>query len=195
MTRILTILFVVSTWASFASAQGLPLTDQLGGSSGSVSGSTYRSPRTTTRSSRPRTTTSYRPSQRSANGVNNGGFRPVTYPQNQMQTAQQIANAVAALGPAIQQTRQNLQQMRAQNGGTLFPRNNHRFGNQNGFVNRWAPQNRYGDYFTPGDAQQVRRDLMRSGYRNVQVVPHPHNRFYGGQPARQRWGVHYGNRW
>jgi hypothetical protein len=192
MTRLFTIMFVIATTASVANAQfdeGLPMTDQLGG------GPSYSSPTTTGngRTSRPQPTRTNTPTyqpQRTNTVNNNNGIRP-TYQPNQLQQAQNIANAVAALGPAIQQVRQNAQQLRAQNGGYLIRRNN----NNRAGGRVFQPRNRYGDYFTPQDAQQVRRDLIRDGYQNVQIAQHPHNGQWQqeNQPSRRRWGV-FGSR-
>ena len=179
MTRLFTFILVIATTASVANAQfgdGLPMTDQLG------SGGGYSSSASNSRTSRTQST--YQPQLTNTFG-NGGGFQP-SYQPNQFQQAQDIANAVAALGPAIQQVRQNAQQRRAQNGGYLFPRNNNRASG------RWLqPRNRYGDYFSRQDAQQVRQDLIRDGYQNVQIAPHPHNGQWQreNQPSRMRWGV------
>ncbi len=181
---------VIAASTSAAHAQwggGLPMTDQLGSGSASQR-STFQTPRST-------------PSRNSNNRVqrNNNNYRPnnnYRQPTRQIspQQIQQIANAAAALGPAIQQVRQNMQQIRAQNGGYLIPRNNNGgFGNGRIFQGQ-QPSQRFGDYFSRQGANQVRQDLMRSGYQNVQVIQHPHNQYYGSQPNRQRWGVHFGNR-
>lgn len=187
MTRLFTFIFVIATTASAANAQfgdGLPMSDQLG------SGPSYSSPTSSGsgRTSRQQTTRVNTPTfqpQRTNSSINNNGFRP-NYQPNQLQQAQNIANAVAALGPAFQQVRQNAQQRRAQNGGYLLPRNNNPTGGR-----LFQPRNRYGDYFTRQDAQQVRRDLIRDGYQDVQIAQHPHNGQWQreNQPSQMRWGV------
>ena len=187
MTRLFTFIFVIATTASVANAQfgdGLPMTDQLGSGGSYSSSATSGNGRTSGPQPTRINTPTFQP-RRTNSTINNNGFRPA-YQPNQLQQAQNIANAVAALGPAIQQVRQNAQQRRAQNGGYLIPPNNNRTGGR-----MLQPRNRYGDYFTRQDAQQVRRDLIRDGYQDVQIAQHPHNAQWQreNQPSQMRWGV------
>ena len=169
MTRTIVTLALMLV-ANTIQAQGLPLTDQLGGGSGNFSSRpTYTAPRTNY--SAPRTT--FRPQYTQPSR----GFTP--------QHAQQIANAAQQLGPALQQARQNLQQIRQRNGGYLIPRNNRQSFAQ--------PQNRYTDADRQG-ARWAANSLRRNGYRNVQVQPHPHNQWRQQRGLQPLYGVFHNGR-
>lgn len=190
MTRCIPTLVIVFVTALLSNpslnAQGLPMTDQLGGgsgvygtgSSGGYTSSTRATPRT---SYTPRTTNT------------NRGFQPQTRGMSPQQ-AQEMANAIAALGPAMQQARQNLQQIRARNGGTLYPQQNRSgglFGNRQPSNLNQPTRQRYSDVFGYQNAQQVRRNLLRNGYRNVRVQNHPHNAWRQQQGLTPVYGIYH----
>lgn len=203
MTRLLTFVMILSA-ATIANAQyddGLPMSDSIGsGIYGLGGGNTYNPTQMTP------SVPSYTPTYRQPR--NQGGF----YGSQQgisPQQMQNIANAAAALGPAIQQARQNLQQIRAQNGGYLIPRNNNgglfgggRVGNGR-LLNRlanarqaqpWQGMQRYTDTFGYNDANSVRQALIRDGYQNVQIYENPNNGWRTQQGMQPVYGVYYGQR-
>lgn len=195
MTRLLTFVLMITATATFASAQGggLPMTDQLGGGGGFGSNAGGYSSGYTPRVASTRAPT-YRPST--------GGFRSVGQGISPQQV-QNIANAAAALGPALQQARQNLQQVRAQNGGYLIPRNgNSGFGSGGGrLINRmlngqpnggWQGMNRYTDTFGHADARRVQQSLVNDGYRNAQIYGNPNNGWRQQQGLTPIYGVYRG---
>jgi len=193
---------LIATACQSAQAQyndGLPMQDSFGGGGGVFGLDTpTRSPA----GGLPRTTGSfpnpYPSATRSAAPVrqpqqSRSAFIPQTNSFSPQQ-AQEIANAVAALGPAMQQARANMQQIRAQNGGYLIPRNNNSgfrgFGNGQAFQQQQrlqplaqAPRGfqRYSDTFGMADARRVSQGLIGSGYRNVRIAEHPDN----GRRVRQ----------
>ena len=185
MTRFssIIVLFLLTTSLQ---AQGLPMTDQLGGEG--VYGLESGGGRYVSRSSAtPRS--SYIPNNGFASSniyrpprtVNRGGFTPQPTgftPQH----AQQIANAVQQLGPAFQQARQNLQQLRQQNGGYLLPRRN---------------RQSFGNRYTDGDwtgAQWAANSLRRNGYQNVNIQPQPQNGWRQRQGLQPLFGVFHNGR-
>lgn len=203
MTRLFTLIMILSA-ASIANAQydeGLPMSDSLGsGIYGLGGGGGGYTPAQVSPSV-------YTPTYRQPQ--NRGGFQGGQQGISPQQM-QNIATAAAALGPAIQQARQNLQQIRAQNGGYLIPRNNNngglfgggRIGNGR-LLNRlanagqrqpWQGMQRYTDTFGANDANRVRQALIQDGYNNVQVYEDPNNGWRRQQGMQPIYGVYHGQR-
>lgn len=203
MTRLLTFVLIMSA-ATIANAQyddGLPMSDSLGSGVYGLGGGTSYNPGPIP-ATVPSYTPTYRQPQYQGGGFNTGqGISP--------QQIQNIANAAAQLGPALQQARQNLQQIRAQNGGYLIPRNNNgglfgggRIGNGR-LLNRlanagqrqpWQGMQRYTDTFGANDAHSVRQALIQNGYNNVQVYEDPNNAWRAQQGMQPIYGVYYDQR-
>lgn len=205
LTALFSALLITTAFQS-ANAQfddGLPMQDSFGGSG------IYGLDSTPSSQGLPRTTGSfptptYNPPRRTAPPVRQiqPGHSTFVPQQNSFspQQAQEIANAVAALGPAYQQARANMQQIRAQNGGYLIPRNNN--GGLGGFRNAPAFQQRpmaqpqrgfqrYTDTFGRADAQRVRQGLIGSGYRDVRIAEHPDNYRRVRQGLPRIFGVYH----
>ncbi len=163
------------TFATIVSAQGLPQLDFIPqthsyGNGGGVYGTgnatrnnssvnPNRRTQPTTYRSQPIARSTYQPTPRNNN-------------TNQVNWQQ-------AIGPAIQNFTNQMNAIRAQNGGRLF---------------QPAPnRQRYGTYFDRNGSNRVRGDLVRNGYRDVRVVPRtiPYRNQNGQSAPRRVFDVFY----